>query len=201
MEGGWKTKGRILRRQEIMEAALELFSQKGFHGTTMAQVAKRAGVGVGTIYQHFKSKEDLYLSPLEETCQELLSILRSQMGEGETTRETLERLLDAQRAFIEEHRTFFRLYLSEQLATLEAVRDRLGVGGERIYGQFFQLYREIIERGIRRRELKDLPPDHLTRAFMGILNSFFFDWLKGYIKDLGEVQEIALTIFMEGAAL
>ncbi len=182
-----------------MEAALELFSQKGFHGTTMAQVAKKAGVGVGTIYQHFKNKEELYLSPLEEICQELLSQLHALIKEGEGTRETLKRLLAAQTAFVEEHRPFFKLYLSEQLATLEAVRNSLGVSGEKIYGQFFNLHREVIERGIKRGELKNLPPDHLTRAFMGILNSFFFDWLKGRITDLREVQDIALTIFMEGA--
>jgi len=58
----------------------------------------------------------------------------------------------------------------------------------------------LLQKGIRKGELKDLPPEHLTRAFMGILNSFFFDWLKGHIKDLGEVQDIALTIFLEGAA-
>ena len=201
MEGGWKTKGRILRRREIMEAALELFSQKGFHGTTMAQVARRAGVGVGTIYQHFKSKEDLYLSPLEEMCQELLTSLRSLIQEEDHTRETLKKILQAKTAFVERHRSFFKLYLSEQLATLEAVRDRLGVRADHLYGQFFELYQDIVKRGIQRGELKPLPPPHLTRALMGILNSFFFDWLKGQIEDLSQVQEMALEIFLEGAAL
>jgi len=201
MEGGWRTKGKILRRQEIMEAALELFSQKGFHGTTIAEVAKRAGVGVGTIYQHFKSKEELYLSSLEERRQELLETLQALAQEEAPTRETLSKMLRAQTAFVEKHRSFFKLYLSEQLATLEAVRERLGAKADHLYGQFFCLYQAVVERGIERGELKPLPPSHLTRAFMGILNSFLFEWLKGRIKDLGEVQDIALAIFMEGASL
>ncbi len=182
-----------------MEAALELFSRKGFHGTTIAEVAKRAGVGVGTIYQHFKSKEELYLSPLEERCQELLETLQALAQEEAPTRETLSKMLQAQTAFVEKHRSFFKLYLSEQLATLEAVRERLGVKADHLYGQFFRLYQEVMERGIEREELKPLPPSHLTRAFMGILNSFFFDWLKGHIESLQEAQEIVLSLFVEGA--
>lgn len=199
MEGGWKTKGKILRRQEIMESALTLFSQKGFHGTTMAEVARKAGVGVGTLYQHFRGKEDLYLSLLEERCGELLEILKGLAHQGGSTREVLDRMLEAQVEFIEEHRAFFKLYLLEQLATLEAVRERLGVRGDHLYGRFFSLFQEIMDEGVKRKELKTLPSSHLTRAFMGILNSFFFDWLKGHIKSLKEVRRTVVELFLEGA--
>src|ERR1035437_1181051 len=47
------------RRQQILTAALDLFGSKGFHRTTTQDLAKRANVSVGLIYQYFKSKEDL----------------------------------------------------------------------------------------------------------------------------------------------
>ena len=47
------------RREAILDAALELFSDRGFHGTAVPQVAERAGVGAGTIYRYFESKEAL----------------------------------------------------------------------------------------------------------------------------------------------
>ncbi len=50
------------RRAEIMEAALNLFSSKGFHETTMDEVAQSAGVAKGTIYLYFQSKEHLLLA-------------------------------------------------------------------------------------------------------------------------------------------
>jgi AcrR family transcriptional regulator len=50
------------RRAEILEAALALFSSKGFHDTTMEEVANSAGVAKGTIYLYFQSKEHLLLA-------------------------------------------------------------------------------------------------------------------------------------------
>lgn len=47
------------KREAILEAALELFGEYGFHGTAVPQIAARAGVGAGTIYRHFDSKEAL----------------------------------------------------------------------------------------------------------------------------------------------
>lgn len=48
-----------LTRQRLIRAALELFTTKGYHDTTTAQIAKKAGVAEGTIYRHFLSKQHL----------------------------------------------------------------------------------------------------------------------------------------------
>ncbi len=50
---------RTEKREAILEAALELFSERGFHGTSMPELAERAGVGAGTIYRYFDGKEAL----------------------------------------------------------------------------------------------------------------------------------------------
>jgi AcrR family transcriptional regulator len=47
------------KRAAILEAALELFAERGFHGTTVPEVATKAGVGAGTLYRYFESKEAL----------------------------------------------------------------------------------------------------------------------------------------------
>ena len=49
-----------LRRELIMEAALEVFSEKGYDGSTIKKIAERAKINQGLIYQHFESKQDLY---------------------------------------------------------------------------------------------------------------------------------------------
>ena len=48
-----------LTRQRLIRAALELFTTRGYHDTTTAQIAKKAGVAEGTIYRHFASKQQL----------------------------------------------------------------------------------------------------------------------------------------------
>ncbi|MFT3764948.1 MAG: TetR/AcrR family transcriptional regulator [Minicystis sp.] len=47
------------KRQRLLRAALELFAERGFHGTAVPLVAERAGVGAGTVYRFFESKEEL----------------------------------------------------------------------------------------------------------------------------------------------
>ena len=54
-----ETEGTTPKREAILGAALELFASRGFHGTAVPLVAARAGVGAGTIYRYFESKEAL----------------------------------------------------------------------------------------------------------------------------------------------
>jgi len=59
---------KILRRESIIQAAIEVFSKKGFQAAGISEIAQRAGVADGTIYQYFKNKEDLFFSiPIEKT--------------------------------------------------------------------------------------------------------------------------------------
>ncbi len=53
-------------RSKLVEAAAELFAQRGFHGATLDEVARRAGMTTGAIYGNFKGKEDLFLAIFEK---------------------------------------------------------------------------------------------------------------------------------------
>ena len=52
--------------KEIAQAALKLFSQKGYAGTNVGQIAKSAGIGKGTIYEYFETKEDIFIAAIME---------------------------------------------------------------------------------------------------------------------------------------
>src|SRR6185436_14740523 len=56
------------RRKRLQTAALELFSQQGYRGTTTRAIARHAGVSEALLFRHFASKEDLYWSVLEQQC-------------------------------------------------------------------------------------------------------------------------------------
>ena len=59
---------KAIRRESIIQAAIEVFSKKGFQAATISEIAQTAGVAEGSIYQYFKNKEDLFFSiPIEET--------------------------------------------------------------------------------------------------------------------------------------
>jgi AcrR family transcriptional regulator len=71
-----KPEGRVARRQirnrrALISAASRIMSEKGIDGSTMLEIAARADVGAGTVYNYFKSKEDLAIAVLEELMHEL----------------------------------------------------------------------------------------------------------------------------------
>src|SRR5215813_10423397 len=82
------------RREDILEAALDEFSARGFAGARLEDVAKRAGVAKGTIYLHFKDKEALF----QELVRTMLGPLVASLDQLRTTdlpiRTVLERFAD-----------------------------------------------------------------------------------------------------------
>ena len=60
------------KKEDILQTATRLFSQKGYRNTAMAELAKLTGVAEGTIFYHFKTKEELFLAILEKLRQTLI---------------------------------------------------------------------------------------------------------------------------------
>lgn len=58
------------RRQEIIRAAMEVFAENGFGGSTTREIAENAGISEAMIYSHFRNKEDLYAAIIDEKLQE-----------------------------------------------------------------------------------------------------------------------------------
>jgi AcrR family transcriptional regulator len=70
---------KTLRRRAILEAALEVFSSHGFEGARVEEIARIAGVGKGTIYEHFEHKEDLFLNLCAHLVGENLALARTRL--------------------------------------------------------------------------------------------------------------------------
>lgn len=67
-------------RQRVIDACMEAFGQTGFHGATMKDIAKRAGISYNGLLHHFPSKEQLLIALLEARAQESAELLRSAHG-------------------------------------------------------------------------------------------------------------------------
>ena len=64
-----------IREKQIKEAALKLFSEKGFHNTTITQIADAAELGKGTIYWYWRSKEELAFSLVEDMLKDFVELI------------------------------------------------------------------------------------------------------------------------------
>ncbi|MBW2090820.1 MAG: TetR/AcrR family transcriptional regulator [Deltaproteobacteria bacterium] len=77
------------RRRQIVEAAMKLFVQKGFHPTTTREIARLAGISIGTLYEYIGSKEDVLYLVCEAIHAEMEAKIRQALDEDRSGRQTL----------------------------------------------------------------------------------------------------------------
>jgi len=116
---------RTQKRDLIVEAAVQVFAEKGFHQARISDIATRAGVADGTIYLYFKNKEDLLLSIFEEKMDELLDGMHAAL-------DGIEDPLDRVRRFAQHH----FLQVRDNRAAAEVLQVEL-----RLSNKFLKEYR------------------------------------------------------------
>ncbi len=72
-----KEREKHAHEQDILESARELFARKGYHNTTLEEIARQAEFGKGTIYNYFDSKEDLFYGIIDQLTDEVLRLAQS----------------------------------------------------------------------------------------------------------------------------
>lgn len=87
-----RKKRRPDRREQILEEAIRLFHQRGFHATGMDDIGQAAGITGPAIYRHFESKEEILTHAVGELTRERLSEIHDIVDASSSPRETLERL-------------------------------------------------------------------------------------------------------------
>ncbi len=81
------------KRPLILEAATELFAEQGFAAVTVAEIADRAGIGKGTVYEYFSSKDELLFAVFEWMNEGIAQRIRDLLDGGGATRDRLRQLL------------------------------------------------------------------------------------------------------------
>ncbi len=114
------------RRATILDAALEIFSRRGYNGASIDEIAQAAGISKALIYEHFPSKKDLHGSLMEQHVQQIFVALARASDTDEPGEVRLRRGVDAFFEWVEAHRQAFRLLFRDTFeADVAEVLDRL----------------------------------------------------------------------------
>jgi AcrR family transcriptional regulator len=172
------------RRAEMVQAAAQLFSERGYHGTSIQHLADALGLQKGSLYSHIGSKEELLLDVVEEGANRFLDRAEEALARGGTAAERITRLLvghietaaqhlNAATVFLNEWR-----YLSPDLrTTVQSQRDR-----------YEQMFRSVVDEGIASGEFRsDVDP-----RFAGLLLLSAGNWTYTWYRPGGDMtpQEI-----------
>jgi len=172
-----KEREYLAHREEILSAAEKVFAAKGFFPTTMSDIARKAEFGTGTLYKYFKSKEELYFTLIDEKVEEVNRLVNAELSKKTSAIERMRKALELQFEFVERNRDFFRIYISERNRFEWTVKDELGKGLHEKMVTYIHILAEVMRQGIREREFKSMNPIDLAHAWVGMVNSFVFEWL------------------------
>ncbi|MCX6151331.1 MAG: TetR/AcrR family transcriptional regulator [Ignavibacteriales bacterium] len=166
---GRKEREKLLRKKEIMNAAAILFAGKGFSHTTLEEIAVKAEFGIGTIYNYFQSKEEIYKSIIDSTFDASLEIIN--------------RCINSTSSLIE----FFNIYTKEifeyyaknkeALIIIAGFYTAVGEGPANLRHDTFEAKHSIlddllfkkIKEGIKNKEIRKVNPEYLYQLYHGLL--------------------------------
>lgn len=164
------------KEKRILEVAIELFSEKGYHATSTSEIAKRANVAEGTIFRHFKTKKDILLTLMAPLAikmaspillKEVQEILQKEDRELE---ETLRELLINRLQLLDQNIDRIKIIFQEMQfhpEIQEAVVENLAKKAR-------EMALEFVENQIEKGEIRDLPPKNITRVFASMMFGYIF---------------------------
>ncbi|EGW39238.1 TetR/AcrR family transcriptional regulator [Desulfosporosinus sp. OT] len=159
---------REAKQIDILQASIRVFSKHGFDGAKMEYIAKEAGIGKGTVYEYFESKEHLFEEILKFSVREFHLGLKACMDQGETIE---ERLLNYSRynvEFLNNHMDIFQIAMQVNILSQE-IRMQLIAEREVICEQIIDLVKAAKAKGECR---ADLDEELATFCIMGTLDEF-----------------------------
>lgn len=170
-----KQREKDVRRQEILNAAVEAFGRHGFTKTSMELVADEAALAVGTLYRYYKSKDSLFVAIVFDAIDVIHQRLEAIVGSSLTPVLKLERVWEMFFAFHEEHPMYYRALLFLHDPSFSgAFSESEHAAVSRFSGKNFRLLarmaREGMERGDFRQGHSREVADFLWCSFVGLVH-------------------------------
>jgi TetR/AcrR family fatty acid metabolism transcriptional regulator len=184
------------RRRQILEAALAVFTQKGYHATNVSDVAAQAGVSQGTIYWYFESKEELFQATVLFAFMDFGDSAVGGLEHYATAAEKLQAMAQAMEDFADVAEGLFMLFLGYWASS-----DR-GEESAQIWMDLLREYKDvvvgIIEEGVRSGEFRPVDAESLVWAVLAA-----YDGLAAYgmfmpEMDLGRVNRAFVDTLLHG---
>ncbi len=163
-------------KENILSAAVEVFSEKGLHGSRMEEIADRAGANKAMVYYYYSTRNNLYSEALKSVVGRLFSYLG----------EKIDALMIEEDDPVERLRKVSKIYsryILENQASLKILLEALSSNSDNLSGvvrEFMKTgeilpfkFRKMIADGVAKKEFRDIDFGHFINAFLGLHLSFF----------------------------
>jgi AcrR family transcriptional regulator len=168
------------RRRQILDAALAVFTQKGFYATNVSDVAARAGVSQGTIYWYFESKEELFTAALLSSFTEWGQQVEAALHEQLSATAKLGALAASMEAFVTQAEGLIMLFLGYWASSPN--REETALIWLELLTEYKDILVGVLEQGIESGEFKPVDAEALVWAMMAV-----YDGLAAYVMFMPEL--------------
>jgi AcrR family transcriptional regulator len=188
-----------VRKTQIIAAAARVFAQKGFSGAVIAEIAAEAGIGKGTVYEYFNSKEDLFFAVFQWLSRKIASAATVKISAlGGSASQRLMALNESVVNSILNMMDMFSLVLEFWAASSSAImRQRFKAAFKQTYRDFRSIVSSVIRDGMESGEFSsNVNPESLAAALVGAWDALFLQaWFDETFDPLVTAQDfMALVI-------
>jgi len=185
------TKETNTLRESILAASKELFSRFGFKKTAVDDIAKKARVAKGTIYNYFRSKEEIYQDLLQREGKILIVKMREAMGGQKTTQLKLREMIIAKIKYYKELSLLYEINRQRAEDILPFVEKER----EEIARQELNVIKEILEEGESNSVFQVMNIPATAKAIVAAINGLEIGWtlemeLEGATAELDDLLQI-----------
>lgn len=188
-EAGRREEKKERTKEEILEAALELFRKNGLENTTTRQISKRAGIAEGTLFNYFKTKEDLALYFFQKETTELITWFQKETRlQKAPVQEQLFAIIHRQLEYIEPYEDFIGAVFFRSLQPRSKLSP-LSFESHELRLQYLKFIRDIL---VAAEERKEIPPVGELGAYA--VGLFYIGMVTHWLHDTsrGKQQTLAL---------
>ena len=171
---------KVATRDRILQAALQIFAQKGYHRALVDDIVHASGTSKGAVYHHFPNKEALFLALVDELSARLAESIAEAIAGAHGALGKVEAALRAGLLTFARHRDLARILLLESVslgAAYEAKRAE-------VHGRFADLIRGYLDEAVSEGAIAPLDTRVATLAWLGAVNELVIQWLHSGEPDL-----------------
>ncbi len=183
-------------REKILREATKLFTERGYHGMALREVAEACGVTKPALYYHFRDKQTLFLAVLENYLEETENAINTACNQGNTAEERLAGIVSALFAQSIERRAIIRLATQETKNLDAGVRTSFG---ESYHRRFTGRIEAVLREGMQNEEFRPLLPGLHTWVLLGMIFPFLTsNRLPGIDAKAEDIAREIMAVFLNG---
>jgi len=167
-----KEREKQTRQHEILSSAKKLFLEKGYHRTTLEEIAQHAEFGKGTIYNYFSSKEELFFGILNSLAEEAHKIAESSINISGNVHDKFTSYAMGLISYAEVNSDIFQLIIQEMHNLNSSENDAKLRGLRKRYTNVIRLLAELITDEIKKKNVRKLDPLKLAKLFDSMVQFF-----------------------------